>query len=190
MGSIISTLSPRTGEPRPGGAGAAPTFPGGKGLPGTVTATARPGECAELPKGCSARRDPEQLGGARAAAPRRGLRGPGSSSEGLGGGSAEGAAGREQLGGARAEEEAPCGGGCAVPGAARGGSGGGGSAEGAAGRERESNSAGSGAQGAGDTAQDPASPRDRQRPGGPRTARTLLPQLSRSAAPPRSLQAL
>ena len=33
-------------------------------------------------------------------------------------------------------------------------------------------------------------PRDRQRPGGPRTARTLLPQLSRSAAPPRSLQAL
>ena len=24
------------------------------GLPGTVTATARPGECAELPKGCSA----------------------------------------------------------------------------------------------------------------------------------------
>ena len=27
-------------------------------------------------------------------------------------------------------------------------------------------------------------PRDRQRPGGPRTARTLLPQLSRSAAPP------
>ena len=41
-----------------------------------------------------------------------------------------------------------------------------------------------------DTAQDLASPRDRQRPGGPRTARTLLPQLSRSAAPPRSLQAL
>ena len=88
---------PRTGEPRPGGAGAAPTFPGGKGLagswsrtqeggdalglPGTVTATARPGECAELPKGCSAhggtRRDPEQL-------------------KGLGGGSAEGAVGRER----------------------------------------------------------------------------------------------
>ena len=33
-------------------------------------------------------------------------------------------------------------------------------------------------------------PWDRQRPGGPRTARTLLPQLSRSTAPPRSLQAL
>ena len=51
------------------------------GFPETVTATARPGECAELPKGCSAhggtRRDREQLGG-------------------LGGGSAEGAAGRER----------------------------------------------------------------------------------------------
>ena len=72
------------------------------GLPGTLTDTCAPGECAELPKGCSAhggtRRDPEQLGGlgqrkrlgaegaarfqeqlggARAAAPRRGLRGPG-----------------------------------------------------------------------------------------------------------------
>ena len=70
-------------------------------LPGTLTDTCAPGECAELPKGCSAH------GGTR------------SSSEGLGGGSAEGAAGRE----------------------------------------RESNSAGSGAQGAGDTAQDPASPR-------------------------------
>ena len=48
-------------------------------LPGTLTDTCAPGECAELPKGCSAhggtRRDPEQLGGARAAAPRRGLRG-------------------------------------------------------------------------------------------------------------------
>ena len=33
-------------------------------------------------------------------------------------------------------------------------------------------------------------PGDRQRPGGPRIARMLLPQLSRSAAPPRSLQAL
>ena len=47
------------------------------GIPGTLTATARPGECAELPKGCSAH------GGTR------------SSSGGLGGGSAEGAAGRE-----------------------------------------------------------------------------------------------
>ena len=62
---------PRTGEPRPGEAGAAPTFPGGKGpagswsrtqkggdalgLPGTLTDTCAPGECAELPKGCSAR---------------------------------------------------------------------------------------------------------------------------------------
>uniref|UniRef100_A0A8C0QPK3 L1 transposable element dsRBD-like domain-containing protein n=1 Tax=Canis lupus familiaris TaxID=9615 RepID=A0A8C0QPK3_CANLF len=51
-------------------------------------------------------------------------------------------------------------------------------------RERESNSAGPRAQGAGDTARDPASPRDRQRPGGPRTPRTLLPELSRVAAPP------
>ena len=78
------------------------------GLPGTVTATARPGECAELPKGCSAhggtRRDLKQPGGAQAAAPRRGLRGPGSSSEGLGQRKrlrAEGAARfQEQLGGA------------------------------------------------------------------------------------------
>ena len=65
---------PRTGEPRPGEAGAAPTFPGGKGLagrwsrtqeggdalglPGTVTDTCAPGECAELPKGCSAHGGP------------------------------------------------------------------------------------------------------------------------------------
>ena len=117
--------APRTGSHRPREAGAAPTFPGGKGLagrwsrtqeggdalglPGTVTATARPGECAELPKGCSAhggtRRDPEQLKGlgrrlrgGGCAAPgaarrgsgrgrgsvRRGLRGSRSSSGGLG----------------------------------------------------------------------------------------------------------
>ena len=91
---------PRTGEPRPGDAGAAPTFPGGKGLagswsrtqeggealglPGTVTATARPGECAELPKGCSAHGGTRSSSGGSGAAPRRGLRGPGSSSEGLG----------------------------------------------------------------------------------------------------------
>ena len=45
-------------------------------------------------------------------------------------------------------------------------------------RERDFNSAGPGAQGARDTAQakDPASPRDRHRPGGHRTARTLLPR--------------
>ena len=51
------------------------------GLPGTLTDTCALGECAELPKGCSAhggtRRDPVQL-------------------KGLGGGSAEGAAGRER----------------------------------------------------------------------------------------------
>ena len=68
------------------------------GSPGTLTDTCAPEECAELPKGCSAH------GGTR------------SSSGGLGGGSAEGAAGREQLGGGSAEE--------------------------AAGRERESTSAG------------------------------------------------
>ena len=55
------------------------------------------------------------------------------------------------------------------------------------GRERYSNSTGPGAQAAGDTAQDPALPRDRQRPGGPRTARAVLlpgsPKLIRSAAP-------
>ena len=33
-------------------------------------------------------------------------------------------------------------------------------------------------------------PRDRQRPGGPRTARTLLPRAEQSSGPPRSLQAL
>ena len=89
----------------------------------------------------------------------------------------------EQLGGAQAEEEAPCGGGCAVPGAARRGSGGG-SAEGAA----RPGSANLPAQAPEHRApgHSPGSrlPRDRQRPGGPRTARTLLPQLSRSAAPP------
>ena len=44
-----------------------------RGLPGTLTGTCAPGECAELPKGCSTHGDPEKLGG-------------------LGGGSAEGAA--------------------------------------------------------------------------------------------------
>ena len=50
-------------------------------------------------------------------------------------------------------------------------------------RECESNSAGPGAQGTGDTAQDPASPRDRQKPGGPREARTLLPQAEQISGP-------
>ena len=102
------------------------------GLPGTLTDTCAPGECAELPKGCSAhggtQSSSEGLGrrlrGGGCAAPgaarpgsgrgrgsvRRGLRGSRSSSEGLG----------RQLRG----------GGCAA-------------------RERESTSAGSGAQGAG-----------------------------------------
>ena len=48
------------------------------GLPGTLTDTCAPGECAELPEGCSAH------GRAR------------SSSEGLGSGSVEGSAGRER----------------------------------------------------------------------------------------------
>ena len=90
---------PRTGEPRHGDAGAAPTFRGGKGLagswsrtqegedllglPGTLTATA-PRESAPSSLRAAARtagpggtrRDPERLGGARAAAPRRGLHRP------------------------------------------------------------------------------------------------------------------
>ena len=57
------------------------------------------------------------------------------------------------------------------------------SSEGAVRPEHESNSAGPGAQGAVDTAQDPASPRDRQRPGGPKTARTLLPQAEQISGP-------
>ena len=108
------------------------------GLPGTVTATARPGECAELPKGCSAhggtRRDPEQLGGARAEeeAPRRGLHGPG----------------------ARIHQR----------------------------RLRST--------GRRDTAQDPASPGTGRGREGPGQQGRSCPELSRSAAPPRSLQAL
>ena len=71
---------PRTGEPRPGGAGAAPTFPaerppgeleqdpqkGGDalGLPGTLTGTCAPGRARHTPrtsslKGGSAPRGPE-----------------------------------------------------------------------------------------------------------------------------------
>ena len=57
-------------------------------------------------------------------------------------------------------------------------------------RERESNSAGPGALGTGDTAQDPAATRARQKPGGPRTARTLLPRDENISGPARSLQAL
>ena len=49
--------------------------------------------------------------------------------------------------------------------------------------ECESNRAGLGAQGARDTAYDPTSPRDRQRTGGPRTARTLLPQAEQLSGP-------
>ena len=60
------------------------------------------------------------------------------------------------------------------------------------GREPDSSSAGLGAQGAGDTAQDPAYTRDRRRGEGPgRTARTPAaggPKLSRSGAPPQSIQ--
>ena len=142
--------------------------PGGRGCPrapGTLTDTCAPGECAELPKGCSARRDPEQLeGGGR----RKRLRGAG--------------CGAGAAGGARAEEEAPGGGGCAVPGAARRGSGGG-SAEGAA-RPGSANPTAQAPEHRGrDTAQDPASPRDRQRPGGPRTARTLLPRAEQISGP-------
>ena len=55
----------------------------------------------------------------------------------------------------------------------------------------ESNSGGPGAQGARDTAQDPTSPPDRQRPGWPRTARTLLPRAEQISGPaPWSLQVL
>ena len=81
---------PRTGEPRPGGAGAAPTFPGERGsqgggagprmagmprAPGDTNRHLRPGECTHTPrlsslKGCSTHSwTREQLGEARAAAP-------------------------------------------------------------------------------------------------------------------------
>ena len=50
-------------------------------------------------------------------------------------------------------------------------------------RERESNSTGQGALGAGETAQDPASPWDRQRLGRPRTAGTFLPRAEQISGP-------
>ena len=57
--------------------------------------------------------------------------------------------------------------------------------------ECKSNSAGPGAQGARDTAQDPASPQDRKRPGGPRTGRTLLPRAEQISGPaPRASRSL
>ena len=40
---------PRTGEPRPGDAGAAPTFPGGKGLVGSWSRTQEGGDALGLP---------------------------------------------------------------------------------------------------------------------------------------------
>ena len=52
-------------------------------VPGTLTDTCAPGECAKLPKGCSAHGGTRSSSGGSGAAPRRGLRG-GSSSEGLG----------------------------------------------------------------------------------------------------------
>ena len=77
-------------------------------------------------------------------------------------------------------------------GAARRGSGGGSAETGLHGREPDSSSAGLGAQGTGDTAQDPAYTRDRRRrEGSGRTARTPAaggPKLSRSGAPPQSIQ--
>ena len=118
------------------------------GLPGTLTGTCAPGECAELPKGCSAHGGPGAARGARGR-----LRGGG-----CGAGAARGARAAASRRGLR--------GGSANPPAQ------------APEHRAPGHSPGS------------RLPWDRQRPGGPRTARTLLPQLSRSAAPPRSLQAL
>uniref|UniRef100_A0A8C0N314 L1 transposable element RRM domain-containing protein n=1 Tax=Canis lupus familiaris TaxID=9615 RepID=A0A8C0N314_CANLF len=119
----------------------------------------------------------------RAAARTAGPGGTRSSWRGSGGGSAEGAARpREQLGGARAEEEAPCGGGCAVPGAARRDLGGG-SAEGAAGPGSANPPAQAPEHRAPGRSPGSGLPRDRQRPGGPRTARTLLPGAEQISGP-------
>ena len=41
---------PRTGEPRPGGAGAAPIFPGGKGPAGSWSRTQESGDALRLPR--------------------------------------------------------------------------------------------------------------------------------------------
>ena len=145
------------------------------GLPGTLTDTCAPGECAELPKGCSAHgMDPGAARrGSGGGSARRGLHGPGSSSAAalrqrkrL---RAEGAARlREQLGGARAAAPQE---GAARPGARI--------------QQRRPRSTGRR-----DTAQDPASPGTGRGREGPGQQGRSCPELSRSAAPPQSLQAL
>ena len=96
----------------------------------------------------------------------RGLQGLGSSSEA-----------------APAEEEAPHNGGCVAWGASLRGSGCSSMERGLPAPEHKSNNTGPRAQGAWDTAQDPTSPQDRQRPGVPRTARTLLPEAEQISGP-------
>uniref|UniRef100_A0A8P0PP08 L1 transposable element RRM domain-containing protein n=1 Tax=Canis lupus familiaris TaxID=9615 RepID=A0A8P0PP08_CANLF len=111
------------------------------GLPGTLRGTCAPGECAELPKGCSAHGGTRSSSGGSGAAPRRGLRGG------------------SELGGARGRLH---GGGC--------GAGANPIAQ-APEHRAPGHSPGSGL------------PRDRQRPGGPRTARTLLPRAEQIRGP-------
>ena len=112
--------------------------------------------------------------------------GPGSSSEGLGGGASAQRVLRSpgaarmwlwqtlHMGGAAQPQEQL--GGCSCRGRSSG-------QRGLHSWECESNSAGPGAQEAGITSQDPASPRDRQKPGRHRTARMLLTQAEQISGP-------
>ena len=145
--------------------------PGGRGCPraprdSNSNSAPRRGECAELPKGCSAHGGtPEQLGGARAAAPH-----------------GRGCEARSSSEGAPAEEEDPCGEGCGALGPAQRGSGSS-AAEAAVwpgGGIQQRRHWSTGCQ---DTAQDLASPWDRQSPGRPTTARTLLPRAEQISVP-------
>ena len=148
------------------------------GLPGTLTDTCAPRRLHHTPrpsslKDCRAHgaagptelQDPEQLGGAWVAAPHGG-----------------GCKARSSSERAPAEEEDPCGEGCGALGPAQRGSGG--SATEAAvwpgGGIQQRRHWSTGCQ---DTAQDLASPWDRQSPGRPTTARTLLPRAEQVSVP-------
>ena len=179
--------APRTGKLCPGEAGASPIFLGGKAPAGSWSRTpgwwgcprapwntnrhlrtqeTAPYPAAELPKRLQGPRlNLKQLRGARAAAPHGG-----------------GCEARSSSEGAPAEEEDPCGEGCGALGPTQRGSGGS-AAEAAVWPGRGIQQRRHLSTGCQDTAQDLASPWDRQSPGRPTTARTLLPRAEQISVP-------
>ena len=162
---------PRTGELCLGEAGSAPIFLGRMVPAGSQSRTPGGQGCPRAPWDTNRHlRDQESAPSSlRAAARTAGPGGTGAARRGSGGGSAEGVARpREQLGGARAAAPRR---GLRGPGARI--------------HQRRLRSTGRR-----DTAQDPASPGTGRGREGPGQRGRSCPELSRSAAPPRSLQAL